>query len=153
MAKFNLAVVPLLLLVLGCATVPDSDRAKDELVQRDRDWAAVATQGRDVGQIVSFWTDDATIFPPGASPVHGNAAIRDYVQKSLAIPGFHIHWRPTSAAVSSDGTLGYTTGENTVIVPGPDGKPITIAGRYTTVWRREIGGNWRCVIDIWNSGP
>ena len=153
MRKFHIAVVAILL-VAGCVTVlPDSDRQKDALVQRDREWAAVATQGRDVERIVSFWTNDATIFPPGAPPIHGNAAIRDYVEKSLAIPGFQIHWRPMSAAISADGTLGYTTGENAVTVPGPDGKLITIAGRYTTVWRRETGGNWQCVIDIWNSGP
>ncbi len=151
MVKFSVAVF-LIFLVAGCTTVPDSDRERDTLVQRDREWAAVA-QGRDVGRIVSFWTDDATIFPPGAPPVHGNAAIRDYVQKSLAIPGFQIHWRPTSAAISADGTLGYTTGDNAVTVPGSDGTPITIAGRYTTVWRREKGGTWQCVIDIWNSGP
>jgi ketosteroid isomerase-like protein len=151
-AKFNAAVV-LSFLVGGCATTPDSDREKNALVQRDREWAAVATQGRDVERILAFWTEDATIFPPSAPVVHGKAAIREYVQKSLAIPGFQIHWRPASAAISADGTLGYTTGENAVTVPGPEGKLTTITGRYATVWRRDQGGDWRCVIDIWNSGP
>jgi ketosteroid isomerase-like protein len=151
-AKFIAAVI-LCFLVAGCATVPDSDRTKDALVQRDREWAAVAAQGRDVDRIVSFWTEDATVFPPGGPVVNGKAAIRDYVQKSLAIPGFRIHWSPASAAISADGTLGYTTGENSVTVPGPEGKVVTIMGRYATVWRRDQSGDWKCAIDIWNSGP
>jgi ketosteroid isomerase-like protein len=152
MSKLS-AAIALSLLVSGCATLLVSGQEGDALIQRDREWAALAAQGRDVERIVGFWTEDATVFPPSAPALHGKAAIRDYVQKSLAIPGFQIQWRPASAATSEDGTLGYTTGENAVTVPGPDGKLITIAGRYTTIWRRDRGGDWKCVIDIWNSGP
>jgi ketosteroid isomerase-like protein len=151
-AKFTAAVV-LCILVAGCATVPDGGRNRDALLQRDREWAAVAAQGGNVERILSFWTEDATIIPPSGPVVNGKSAIRDYVQKSLAIPEFKILWHPASAAISADGTLGYTTGENSVTVPGPEGKLVTIAGRYATVWRRDNGGDWRCVIDIWNSGP
>ena len=113
----------------------------------------MAAEGGDVERLLAFWSDDAIVVPPGAPVVQGKAAIREYVQKALAIPGFRIRWHPASATVSADGTVGYTTGENAVTVPGPDGKLITIAGRYATVWRRDQGGVWRCVIDIWNSGP
>ena len=152
MTKLSTAVVGSLL-VAGCMSVPNVDREKDALVQRDREWAVLASQGRDIERIVAFWTDDATIYPPNGPAVTGKAAIRQYVQQSLAIPGFQIRWTPASAAVSADATLGYTTGENAVTVPGPDQKLMTIAGRYATVWRRDQGGDWKCVIDIWNSGP
>jgi ketosteroid isomerase-like protein len=69
------------------------------------------------------------------------------------MPGFQIRFQPASASVSADGTLGYTTGENSVTVPGPDGRLVTVVGRYATIWRREPTGEWRCVVDIWNSGP
>ena len=49
--------------------------------------------------------------------------------------------------------MGYTTGTNALTVPGPDGKLMTIAGRGAAFWRRLPGGDWKCVIDIWNSGP
>jgi ketosteroid isomerase-like protein len=120
-------------------------------MQRDRDWAAVVAEGQNVERILSFWTDDAIVIPPGAPELRGKTAIREYVGKSLATPGFRIRWSPTSAAVSSDGTLGYTIGENAVTVPGADGKLVTIRGRYTTVWRRDKDNDWRCDVDIWNS--
>ena len=130
-----------------------SDDVKNALLQRDREWSVVAAEGRSVDRIVEYWTDDAVIIPAGAPVIRGKAAIRDYVQTSLAIPGFQIRWEPQDASVSADGTLGYTTGENAVTVPGPDGTLVTIPGRYATVWRCDPSGVWNCVIDIWNSGP
>ena len=146
----SIAAIALATVLAGCASMPEADR--DALMKRDREWAAVATRS-DVEGILVFWTEDATVVPPSAPVIRGKAAIRDYVQKSLAIPGFKIQWNPESAAISADGTLGYTTGENAVTIPSSDGKFITIAGRYTTVWRRERAGDWKCVIDIWNSAP
>ncbi len=146
------AAAMLVCLLAGCANLASTDHEKDALMQRDREWSVVAAEGRNVERIVEFWADDATMFPAGAPIVRGKAAIREYVRQSLAIPGFQIRWRPQQASISADGTLGYTTGENAVTVPGPDGKLITIPGRYTTVWRREKGGDWKCVVDIWNSG-
>jgi ketosteroid isomerase-like protein len=147
-AVFGLGVV-----MAGCATVPSMERQEELLLQVDREWAAAAAEGKDVERIVSFWSDDATVFPAGAPVVHGKPAIRAFVQQSLATPGFHISWRSDRASVSTDGTVGYTTGTNALTVPGPDGKTMTVAGRGVAVWRRLPGGEWKCVIDIWNSGP
>ena len=135
------------LLVSACATSPSGDAA---LLQRDSAWAATA-KARDVEAILSYWSDDAVVIAPGSPEIRGKTAIREYVQKSLALPRFSISWTPASAAISSDGKLGYTTGQNVVTVAGPDGKLLTIPGRYVTVWRRDADGAWRCVVDIWNT--
>jgi ketosteroid isomerase-like protein len=147
------AVVSLGLLAAGCASVSNLERDKGLLLRVDREWAAAATEGKDLERILSFWSDDATVFPAGAPVVQGKPAIRAFVQQSLATPGFHIRWRSEEASVSADGTLGYTSGTNAITVPGPDGKLVTIAGRGVAIWRRLPGGEWKCVIDIWNSGP
>jgi len=137
----------------GCATMARTVGETEALMQRDREWSSAAAEGRDLERIVAYWSDDATIYPSGSPVVRGKTSIREYVRQSLAVPGCQIRWRPEQAAVSNDATLGYTTGENTVTIPGPDGKLTHISGRYTTSWRRENGGDWRCVVDIWNSGP
>jgi ketosteroid isomerase-like protein len=145
------AVTLLCCLMAACATAPRADRER-ELLQRDRDWAALASQGSDVERILAFWTDDAIVVPPGEPVVRGKSAIRAYIQRALATPGFQIRFQPAGASVSADGAMGYTTGENSVTFPGPDGRLMTIAGRYATIWRREQGEEWRCVVDIWNAG-
>jgi ketosteroid isomerase-like protein len=42
---------------------------------------------------------------------------------------------------------------NSVTLPGPDGRFVTVAGRAVTLWHREADGEWRCAVDIWNDEP
>ena len=142
-----------LLLIAACATSPGAHDAKELLLETDQEWSRIAADSRDVERIVAFWTDDAEVVPPGAPVIRGKAAIREFVTQSLAIPGFRISWRPDHASVSADGTLGYTTGVNSLTVRGSEGKLSTTEGRYTTVWRRGRDGSWKCVVDVWNVGP
>lgn len=124
---------------------------KERLLQRDRDWAKAASEGRDVDRILSYWTDDAVVLPPGMPAVVGKAALREYVQGSLSIPGFKIGWRSTDVAFSPDGKLAYMFGRNAVTMSTPNGTPRTTEGRAVTIWRRESDGQWRCAVDIWNA--
>ena len=126
---------------------------KEDLIRTDQAWSAAASEGQDVEKVVGFWSDDANIVPAGAPIISGKAAIRDFVTQSFATPGFHISWKTLDAAVSQDGTMGYTTGESTITAPGPDGKLVTEMGRGIAVWRRDSNGSWKCVYDTWNHGP
>jgi ketosteroid isomerase-like protein len=141
-------------LVSGCAPAT-FDRAAEEkkLLQRDAEWADIASAGKDVDKTASYWSDDAVIIPQGQPIVEGKAAIRAFVASSFAIPGFHIHWKSEKPTFSPDGRLAYMRGANAMTVPGPDGKPMTLAGRGVTVWRLEPDGQWRCVVDTWNDPP
>ncbi|HVN68034.1 MAG TPA: DUF4440 domain-containing protein [Candidatus Binatia bacterium] len=150
-ALLRLTLLTCTFLTIGCATPSNATDEKDVLLGVDRQWSAVASQGKDAVRIVSYWSDDATILSPGAAPVRGKAAIRAFVLRSLATPGFHISWRPSQASISRDGSLGYTMGENFLTFPGTGGKLIRASGRYVTIWRRTPGGAWKCVVDTWNS--
>jgi ketosteroid isomerase-like protein len=129
------------------------DHERERLLQRDAEWALVSSEGRDVERILSYWTDDALVYPPGLPTMQGKAALRSYVEGALAIPGFRITWTTSDARLSPDGRLAYLVSTNAVTLPGPDGRPVTTSGRGLTVWRRELDGQWRCAIDIWNEGP
>jgi len=143
------------LLFLGSCSAPPFDAAAEQarLLRRDAEWADAASAGKDVEKIVSYWSDDALVIPPGQPVLEGKAAIRGYVASSLKIPGFRIHWASDKVAFSPDGKLAYMRGTNEVTVPGPDGAPMTLHGRGLTVWRIEPDGQWRCVVDIWNDQP
>jgi ketosteroid isomerase-like protein len=131
----------------------DLERERKRLLQRDAEWASISSGGRDVERILSFWTDDATVYPPGLPTLSGKAALRSYVESALAVPGFQITWISTDASLSPDGKLAYLVGTNAVTLPGPDGKLVTTKGRGLTVWRQEADGEWRCAVDIWNEEP
>lgn len=139
---------------VGCERSSFDPAAEAErLLQRDAEWAEIASAGKDVEKTASYWSDDALIVPQGQAMIEGKAAIRDFVAKSFQIPGFRIHWKSEKPSFSPDGKLAYMRGTNTTTVPGPDGKPMTIPGRSITVWRLDADGQWRCVVDIWNDPP
>src|SRR5712671_3207600 len=77
-------------LLVGCAQPAPSesksaapakvDLAEAEAAVRaaDAQWLAAA-KSRDTDKTVAFWADDASIMMPGAPPVTGKTAIKDYV--------------------------------------------------------------------------
>lgn len=125
---------------------------RERLLRRDADWAKLASEGRDVEGMISYWTEDAIVIPPGLPAVVGKAALREYVESSMKIPGFGITWTSTDVTFSPDGNLAYMMNTNEVRMNAADGTPATTAGRAVTIWRREPDGEWRCVVDIWNAG-
>jgi len=130
-----------------------ADPARASLLQTDMEWAKVAAAGKDVEKILSFWSDDAVVYPPGVAAVSGKTAIRSYVNTSLKTPFFSISWKPAQAVVAESGDLGYTMGSNEITFADAKGKVTRAPGRYLTVWRRNRGGPWKCVIDFWNESP
>lgn len=140
-------------LAVSCAPPFDPATEAKKLLARDAEWAEAASAGKDVDKIVSYWSDDALVVPQGQPVLEGKAAIRAYIDASLKIPGFKIHWASEKVAFSPDGKLAYMRGTNEITVPGPKGVAMTLPGRGVTVWRLDPDGQWRCVVDIWNDPP
>src|SRR2546423_8024462 len=67
----------------------DSKTEGEKLLARDAEWADLATAGKDIEKIVSYWSDDAVLIFPGQPVLEGKAAIRAYVEASLKTPGFN----------------------------------------------------------------
>jgi ketosteroid isomerase-like protein len=124
---------------------------KTRLLQRDAEWAAAASEGRDIELVLSFWTDDAVVIPPGLPSVIGKDALRQYVAGSMQIPGFRITWASDDVTISPDGQLAYMFSRNAVTMNAPDGTLSTTEGRAVTIWRRGADGEWRCAVDVWNA--
>ena len=152
--RLLLLLLLLLLPLVGCERSSfDAAAEAQKLLQRDAEWAEIASAGKDVEKTASYWGDDALIVPPGQPVVEGKAAIRDFVAKSFQTPSFHIQWKSEKPSFSPDGKLAYMRGTSTTTVPGPDGTQMTLVGRSITVWRLDPDGQWRCVVDIWNDPP
>jgi ketosteroid isomerase-like protein len=143
-----------LMLIAGCRQ-PQFDSASEgkKLLQRDAEWAQLASEGKDVDKVVSYWTDDAKLIEPGEPIYAGKAAIRAFVADSFKMPGFRIHWVSRDPVFSPDGKLAYLSSNAETTLPGKDGALMTIHSQGITVWRLESDGQWRCVIDISNEAP
>jgi ketosteroid isomerase-like protein len=137
----------------ACAPKFNATSESAKLLRRDAEWADLASAGKDVDRIVSYWSDDAVVIEPGQPAVEGKAAIRNYVAESLKTPGFKIHWVSEKPTFSPDGKLAYMRGTDDMTVPGPKGTPMTLHLRGYSIWRLEPDGQWRCVVDIANEAP
>ncbi len=141
-------------LLLAACTLDTVDIAaeKERLMQLSRDWSAIVNSG-DIDAIVAHWDDDAVMLPPDSPIIEGKAAIRSYVQAASAIPGFRITWEPESAYVAEAGDMAYMIERNEITFDDENGEPITIRGKVVTVWKKDAAGEWKNVVDIWNSVP
>ena len=153
MKRASLLVLFVLFVSHHAAMGFDAAAEEAKLLRRDAEWADLATAGKDLEKIVSYWTDDAVVIMPGQPIVEGKAAIRAYVAASLANPVFKIHWRSTKVTFSPDGKMAYMPGTDEMTVPGPNGSPITLHLRGIAIWRVDADGQWRCVVDISNEEP
>ena len=87
--------------------------------------------------------------PPDLPAIIGKAALRQYVESSLRVPGFRITWSIDEAVLSPDGQFAYLLGNNAVTMDDPTGEPVTTKGRAVTICNEEPTGNG---ASPWTSG-
>jgi ketosteroid isomerase-like protein len=144
----------LVFVVVSCSRQRFDPIAEGErLLQRDGEWANLATAGKDIEKIVSYWSDDAVLIFPGQPVLEGKTAIRAYVTSSLNTPGFKIHWVSQKPVFSPDGKLAYMRATDELTLPGPNGTSMTLHLRGLSIWRVDPNGQWYCVVDIANEEP
>ena len=126
------------LLALPARTAPAADPGV--IVRAER---AFAARVRDLGVRAGFldWlAPTGVVFRPG--PVTGHTS---YEQQPLGWHGL-LAWYPVRAAISADGTLGWSTGPWTWRRDSTQ-KTADAHGEYMTVWRKQADGSYKAVLD------
>ena len=95
----------------------------------------------------SYLADDARLFRENSFPAVGKQAALALLSPKKGI----LRWQPTMADISHSGDLGYTYG--TYDLKGASGDQKPEHGNYVRVWKRQVNGRWKVVIDILNPMP
>jgi uncharacterized protein (TIGR02246 family) len=113
------------------------------------EWSqALATRGAE--GYASFFTEDGAVLPPGAPPVEGREAIRQWMQTMLdtyatedgkLLPG------PLRAANGWAVWRFTLTGKR---VPKKGGEAVPFHSKYLDVLRQQPDGSWKFVYRMWN---
>lgn len=159
---FTLSIFALgALLFAGCTEVrPDQHPPRDEIDTREADLQSIrelerrakeAAEEKDLDRYVSFYAADAVLFWPGAPMVTDRAAIREFLQGFLSMPGFSLSFETVKVDVSRSGDLAYSYGTNKVTLVDPNGRMMKDNGKYLTVYRKQPDGTWKVVADMGNS--
>ena len=139
LAALLLAAAAMLTLPALTAAASDANDA-GVIVQAERRFAA---QVRAMGVRAGFlrWlAPTGVVFRPG--PVIGRTS---YEKQP---PGWNglLAWHPVHAAISADGTLGWSTGPWTWKRDSTQ-KKVDAFGEYMSVWRKQADGSFRAVLD------
>ena len=95
-------------------------------------------------RLLAIYEDNATMAPPGASPVTGKAAIAAALSPVLAM-GLQMKLETLFALESGD--LAMLSCRWSAEGKGPDGNPMRLSGTSSEVARRHADGTWLYVID------
>ena len=145
--KRTIAIV-LAFSILSCNQQKVDTKAEGEkIIQLSKDWSQVASTG-DVEKTVSYWAEDAVVMSSGQPPLKGKQAIRKMVEESYKIPGFRISWQPQTVEVSESGDMAYVIENSQVSFSDSTGKSITQNNKAVSVWRKQVDGSWKNVVDI-----
>lgn len=130
-----------------CACAPAAPPADPSAITSRSDAWEAALNERDIDTLVSMYTDDARVMPPGMPLSAGTQAVRDAFSGMIAA-GFTGTLTPVETRVAGD--IGYNVG--TFELTMGDGTVTT--GKFTETWERGSDGIWRISNDIWNNdGP
>jgi ketosteroid isomerase-like protein len=151
----RIGLVLLLVLGLACNTRPTAAtadaaqalaalRTADSLVQ-------AAIVARDAERTASFYAEQAVLMPVAESIIEGRAAILAEWRHVFGIPGYANQARLVAADLSTAADLGYTRGTYASPMLGPDGQQLLEHGKWVSVWKLQADGQWRIVVDIFNT--
>jgi len=154
----HIAIVSVVLLstaaVFGCAPPPPppDTRAADEAAIRkaDADWAQAA-QTKQVAAWTAFYADDAVVQPPNAKIADDKASIDATVAGLFKLRDLKLGWQTTKVEVARSGDLAYARGTYGASWRNNRGRPVKEVGKYVEVWRKQPDGEWKCIVDTWNT--
>ena len=136
----------ILMAALGAAHAQSANEAIEAVSKRFTDTYAT----KDASDLASFYTKDASVFPPDMPRVDGRENIEKMWQgvMDMGITDLTL----TTNEVEKDGNLAFESGTFTLKAPGEDGNLADATGKYVVVWvkREDI---WKIYRYIWNSDP
>jgi ketosteroid isomerase-like protein len=110
-----------------------------------------AASERGASGYMAYYADDAVELPNGAPAIQGKTNISK-TMSFLDDKNNHLTWAPVGADISSSADLGYTYGTFEFRSIGKDGRPSVEHGKYTSIWKKQMDGSWKVVLDMGNAG-
>jgi uncharacterized protein (TIGR02246 family) len=153
--NMKLQLAALLILAAGQASAQNAGGHTAEaqaIRQNEARWNR-EFQMREVERIVAHYADDAVMAAPGYPAFSGKPAIRAAIQQMAADPAMTLKFETARVEVGPAGDMASSTGTFVATMTDPaTNKPVTSAGNYVTVYRKQAG-EWRAVFDIATPGP
>jgi uncharacterized protein (TIGR02246 family) len=143
-------VLPLFVAGCGQQAPPDTRAAEETALRALNDQWSKTAGAKDLEGTVSYYSDDASLFPPNAPLASGKQAIHAMWADTIA-SATAISWQTDKVEVSRSGDLAYLTGTYQTTAKDPKAQFVNDTGKFVEVWKKQADGKWKTVADIFNS--
>lgn len=141
---------PMPILLSSCTSKIDLEKEKADLLKTDIEFSRTSVEKGAAEAFYLYLADDAVQLPAGLPPIVGREKIRESMSGSSKAV---LKWEPVKAEVAKSGDLGYTWGNYEISWQGEDGKTEMLYGKYLNVWKKQLDGTWKAIVDIGNQSP
>ena len=99
----------------------------------------------------SWFADDGVSLGNKQAPVLGHSAIAS--QTTWSPDQYQLTWTPQGGQMSPAGDMGYTWGHYEGHAKDKNGNTVTTSGRYMTIWKKQLDGQWKVALDSSSEEP
>jgi len=130
-------------LLAGCVR-SGNERYKAELIAADKAFCASSVEKGPKAAFLAAIARDCKLL--NDTRVGADAVNNIFIQLPATAT---LKWEPSFADVSASGELGYTWGRYELYVPMTKlgAAPLIRRGTYVTIWKRQLNGVWKVVLD------
>jgi hypothetical protein len=142
----------LVLVLLGAPALAQTARqqpltARETLLNADRAFSRLSERRGRAYAFLTMATNNARLFgADGVAPIYGRAQAFRALSRGL---NQRMHWEPSGAGVSADGSMGWTDGRWQIAVRGK----VAASGFYLAVWTRDRRSGWKVQALMNTSDP
>jgi ketosteroid isomerase-like protein len=137
----------------GCSPQPEAENparegeVREAIAASQRAWSEAIVNG-DTATIISLYTDDAVLMPPGGE-FRGPAGVREWL--ASAPPDFkNVSHSTTVERLAVYDTIAVEQGLWHSTFRIGDGPEQSASDRYLVVWKLSADGRWRYQYDMWH---
>jgi hypothetical protein len=126
--------------LISAVLVTAAQDGVQKLVETEQAFAKMAVDKNTRDAFLTYMADSSVVFTPDRTDAKPYWTAR-------AANASLLSWAPNFADISSNGVMGYTTG-NWEWREKRDGTAPSAFGDFITIWLRQTGGSYKWVVDI-----
>jgi ketosteroid isomerase-like protein len=155
-----LGFVTVAVVLAGCgvkqqpaAAAPAVDTsAQDQAIRATADAWGKAIENKNLDETVSFYADDAWVYPQNAPIAKTPDRRRSVWAAFFAMPGASdMEGSIERVEVAQSGDLAVEYDTFAMTLNDKKGKPITETEKSVVTWKKQADGKWKVIADIWNT--
>lgn len=125
----------------------EENNDKMKMMDADRAFSKMSEEKGMKNAFLEYIDSNGVLLRPNHMPLLGADAIDFLIQ--LNDSTFTLKWEPKGGSVAKSGELGYTYG---LYAMKPTNKDTMIYGNYVSIWKKQLDGSWKYILDSGNEG-